>query len=118
MRESEVADDDSDFRRRNDHQEEDDEEEAEDRVDLMEQHGGHHEIDLEEDGAEGDAASHEAGKRGMKVPRLGRNLPLDVVGSHRHVVLGELVGHEATQEGQRNGDGEPESRQLQHGGCS
>ena len=54
----------------------------------------------------------------MKVPRLGRNLPLDVVGSHRHVVLGELVGHEATQEGQRNGDGEPESRQLQHGGCS
>ena len=84
----------------------------------MEQHGGHHEIDLEEDGAEGDAASHEAGKRGMKVPRLGRNLPLDVVGSHRHVVLGELVGHEATQEGQRNGDGEPESRQLQHGGCS
>ena len=47
MRESEVADDDSDFRRRDDHQEEDDEEEAEDRVDLMEQHGGHHEIDLE-----------------------------------------------------------------------
>ena len=41
MRESEVADDDSDFRRRDDHHEEDNEEEAEDRVDLMEQHGGH-----------------------------------------------------------------------------
>ena len=84
----------------------------------MKQHRGHHEVNLEEDGAEGNAAPHEAGEHGMEIPGLRRNLTLDVVGSHRHVVLGKLVGYEAAQEGQGNGDGEPQSRQLQHGGCS
>ena len=113
----EVAQHDGDLPGGDEHQHEDGQQEAEDGVHLVGEEGGHEEVDLEEAGSEGDAAAHQAGQPGPQGPRLGRDLPLDVVGADGHVVLGETVPEEGPEVDQRKRDAEPEQDQLEDGGC-
>lgn len=112
----EVAQHDRDLRRGDEHQHEDGEQEAEDHVHLVRHERGHEEVDLEEDGSEGDAAAHEAGEPRTQVPRLGGDLSLDVVGSDGHVVFGEVVAELGTEVDERERDAEPEQDQFENGG--
>ena len=112
----EVAEHDRDLRRRDQHQHEDGEQEPEHHVHLVGHDGGHEEIDLEEDGSEGDAAAHEAGEPGTQIPRLRGDLSLDVVGADGHVILGETVAEKRAEVDERKGHAEPEQDQLEDGG--
>lgn len=113
----EIAEHDRDLRRRDQHQHEDGQQEPEHHVHLVRHDGGHEEVDLEEDGSEGDAAAHEAGEAGTQIPRLGGDLPLDVVGADGHVVLGESVAEKRAEVDERKRHAEPEKNQLENGGC-
>ena len=50
---------------------EDEDEEAEDVVEALQPDGGHDEVELDEDGAEGQDAADEHGEEQVEVPRLG-----------------------------------------------
>lgn len=104
----EVAEHDRDLGGGDDGECEDGQEEAEDGVGLVEEDGGEHEVHLQENGAEGNAAAHEAGHDRVEVPGPRRDLALDVVGAHGHVVLGDLVADEGAEVDERERDEEPE----------
>ena len=90
--------------------------EAKDGVCLVQEDRRQHEVHFEENGSKRNATSNKARNDGVKVPRAGWNLALDVVGAHGHVVLGDLVADEGAEVDERKRHEEPEENEPEQRG--